>query len=159
MLVSGCIFGWGCGVDGTDYGMSGALQHGRSAEALRAQADTLRKKAAAQLSDVKAWETERHKAPGWALRYAPRTRPAHEGAQGDLLYARGPAVQHRRAVQPPDHPLVEPPLTHEGGRFLVNVRGGCWQTGTSWSRAAYRASDVPRTRLSQLGFRVMAPLP
>jgi uncharacterized protein YbbK (DUF523 family) len=25
VLVSGCIAGWGCGVDGTDYGMKGAL--------------------------------------------------------------------------------------------------------------------------------------
>jgi uncharacterized protein YbbK (DUF523 family) len=24
VLVSGCIFGWGCGVDGTDYGMGGS---------------------------------------------------------------------------------------------------------------------------------------
>jgi uncharacterized protein YbbK (DUF523 family) len=25
ILVSGCMLGWGCGVDGTDYGMGGAL--------------------------------------------------------------------------------------------------------------------------------------
>ncbi len=25
VLVSGCLAGWGCGVDGTDYGMAGAL--------------------------------------------------------------------------------------------------------------------------------------
>lgn len=25
ILVSGCMLGWGCGVDGTDYGMAGAL--------------------------------------------------------------------------------------------------------------------------------------
>jgi uncharacterized protein YbbK (DUF523 family) len=24
VLISGCLFGWGCGVDGTDYGMGGA---------------------------------------------------------------------------------------------------------------------------------------
>lgn len=26
VLVSGCVHGWGCGVDGTDYGMGGALR-------------------------------------------------------------------------------------------------------------------------------------
>jgi uncharacterized protein YbbK (DUF523 family) len=27
VLISGCMAGWGCGVDGTDYGMAAALEH------------------------------------------------------------------------------------------------------------------------------------
>jgi uncharacterized protein YbbK (DUF523 family) len=27
VLVSGCLAGWACGVDGTDYGLAGALKH------------------------------------------------------------------------------------------------------------------------------------
>ncbi len=36
VLVSGCIAGWGCGVDGTDYGMKGSLTDVLARENVRA---------------------------------------------------------------------------------------------------------------------------